>query len=700
MKTEPELTSDSAAPPDAPRRPHKLTAHGHTRIDDYYWLRERTNPEVIAYLEAENEYTEQSLAHTATLQQTIYDEMVGRIQETDQTVPERIGEYLYYSRTEQGKEYNIYCRRAVAPDAEEEIILDLNLLAEGEAFLKLGIFQISPDHNTLAYSLDTTGAEEYTIQFKDLRTQQLLPDSIEQTSYSAAWSADSQTLFYTTFDEAKRSDKIWRHHLGTDQSEDALLFHEEDELYRVFLYHTKDRRYIVLLVRSLETSEVYTLPAAQPEAAFTLVAPREPGVRYHIEHHDDRFFIVTNLEAPNYRIMTAPADAPAKSNWQEYLPHRDSVMIEGIDLFVYNLVVYERQNGLRTIRVVDLPQNTSHMIPFPEPVYTYATNSNPEFDTELLRFTYQSLTTPSSVYDYNMTSREGELLKQQVVKDYDPDNYRSERIFAQSVDGAQVPISLVYRTDLRQEGRPMPCLLYGYGSYGYSIEPAFDSHRVSLLDRGYVFAIAHIRGSKTLGRAWYDQGKFLNKRNTFEDFIACARHLIEQGYTSRDCLAIMGRSAGGLLIGAVLNMAPELFRAAVAGVPFVDVVTTMLDESIPLTVGEFEEWGNPNDPDYYEYMLSYSPYDNVSARDYPHLLVTAGINDPRVQYWEPAKWVARLRDNWAGDNRLLLKTEMGAGHAGPSGRYQSLRETALIYAFILDSVGDASSSAAEDGRDG
>lgn len=692
-----EQKQEWSAPPDAARRPQQLTTHGHTRVDEYYWLRERDDPRVIEYLEAENSYTQQMLSHTEALQQTLYGEMVARIQESDQTVPERIGEYYYYTRTEKGKEYSIYCRRYGSLDAGEEVILDLNVLASGEAFLNLGIFEVSPDHNLLAYSLDTSGAEEYTIYFKNLQTGELLPDRIERTNDSAEWAADSKTFLYTTLDDARRSDKVWRHRLGHTQQEDELLFHEPDELFRVFLYKSKDRRYLVLLVRSLETSEAYYLPASQPNASLTLVEPRASGVRYHIEHHDGRFFIVTNLQAPNFRIMTAPVASSSKENWQEYLAHRESVYIDGIDMFVRHLVVYERENGLRTIRIIDLDQDGTHYVTFPEDVYTFAENDNPEFDTDLLRFTYQSLTTPESVYDYSMSRGERELKKQETVKGYNADDYRSERLFARSEDGTLIPISLVYRADCFKPGIPSPCLLYGYGSYGYCIEPAFNSNRVSLLDRGFIWAIAHIRGGEDMGRTWYDQGKFLNKRNTFEDFIACARHLLAQGYTSRKQLAVMGRSAGGLLIGAVLNMAPELFRAAVAGVPFVDVVTTMLDQSIPLTVGEFEEWGNPNDPAYYEYMLSYSPYDNVTARDYPDLLVTAGLNDPRVQYWEPAKWVARLRDNWRGNHRLLLKTEMGAGHAGPSGRYESLREVAQIYAFILDSIRpallhDASSS--------
>lgn len=676
-----------AEPPDAARRPYKLTIHDHTRVDDYYWLRERNDPQVIAYLEAENAYTQQMLGHTEALQESLYEEMVARIQETDQTVPERIGNDYYYTRTEKGKEYSIYCRKRGSLEAPEEILLDLNVLAAGYDYLGLGIYKVSPDQNVLAYSLDTNGSEKYTIYFKDLRTGQQLPYEIAGTDYTAEWASDSRTLFYTTLDDARRSDRMWRHRLGNTAGDDEMLYHEPDELFRVALYRSKDRRYIMLLVRSLETAEVHYLPANQPDGSFTLIEPREPGVRYYAEHHTGRFFIVTNLQAPNFRLLTAAVKAPGRENWEEFLPHRDSVLLDGIEMFARHLVVYERENGLRTIRVADLQQESMHYVSFPETVYTFAENANPEFDTDLLRFTYQSLTTPNSVYDYHMPSGKLELKKQQAVKDYDTHAYRSERMVVEVDGGAKVPMSLVYRVDCFKTGEPMPCLLYGYGAYGYSIDPAFNSNRVSLLDRGFIWAIAHIRGGDDMGRAWYDQGKFLNKRNTFDDFIACARHLIDGGYTDSDRLAIMGRSAGGLLIGAVLNMAPQLFRAAVAGVPFVDVVTTMLDETIPLTVGEFEEWGNPKDPEFYRYMLSYSPYDNVDARNYPDILVTAGLNDPRVQYWEPAKWVARLRDHWSGDKRLLLRTELGAGHSGPSGRYQSLREVALYYAFLLDTVG-------------
>ena len=550
-------TLEPLMPPDAARRPQKLTLHGHTRVDDYYWLRERENPEVIAYLEAENAYTRQMLAHTEALQQTLYEEMVGRIQETDQSVPEQIDDYFYYWRVEEGQEYRIYCRKQGSLDAPEEVLLDLNELAEGHDYLNMGSFEVRPDHQILAYSLDTNGAEVYTVFFKDLRTGELLPDRIENTDYSAEWATDNRTFFYTTLDEARRSDKVWRHRLGTPAGDDDLLYHEEDELFRVYLYRTKDRRYIILLVRSLETAEAYYVPGNQPDLSFTLVQERTRGVRYEVEHHDERFFMVTNLEAPNFKLVTAPVASPGMENWQTLVPHREEVMLDGIELFKRYLVVYERENGLRSIRIADLQTDTWRTVEFPEVVYTYFENANPEFNTDLLRFTYQSLTTPDSVYDYDMATGARELKKQKAVKNYDPTVYRSERIFAMANDGARIPISLVYRADLHQAGQPMPCLLYGYGSYGYSIDPGFNSNRVSLLDRGFIWAIAHIRGGEDLGRAWYDQGKFLNKRNTFTDFIGCARHLIAEQYTTPDRLAIMGRSAGGLLTGAVLNMAPQ-----------------------------------------------------------------------------------------------------------------------------------------------
>ncbi len=617
----------------------------------------------------------------------LYDEMVGRMQETDSTAPVKLGEFYYYSRTEKGKQYSIHCRKAGSVEADEEILIDLNILAEGHDYLRLGVFRISPDQRLLAYSLDTDGAEDYTIQFKDLSTGELLPDRIKGTAYSAVWAEDNETLFYTTRDEAKRSYRLFRHKLGTDPLKDTLIHQEDDQLFRVMISKTRDRRYLILTISSLETSESHILETDSPKRSFRVVRPRRKGLRYSLHHRQGTFYVLTNDEATNFKVMTVKTSAPEKENWLEYIPHRENVLVERLALFENHMVVHERENGLQTLRILDFSNVESSYVPFPEPVYTVSGASNPEFGSGVYRFVYSSLTTSNSVIDYNMETSEWTLVKQKpVLGGYDPANYETERIFAPAEDGTEVPVSLVYRKGFARDGSS-PLLLYGYGSYGSSMDPGFNSSRLSLLDRGFVFAIAHVRGGQEMGRQWYEDGKFLKKKNTFTDFVACARHLIDEGYTSRERLAIMGRSAGGLLIGAVLNLAPELFKVAVAGVPFVDVVTTMMDESIPLTVGEFEEWGNPRDEKYYDYMLSYSPYDNVEAREYPHLLVTAGLNDPRVAYWEPAKWTAKLRRLKTDDNVLLLKTFMGAGHFSSSGRYDYLKDLVFEFAFIMDMLG-------------
>ena len=680
------------SPPQATPIHHKLTVHGHTRIDPYYWLREKGNPAVIGYLEAENAYAETVMAHTAELQDRLYTEMLGRIQETDLAVPVRRGAFVYYSRTEEGRQYPIYCRKPDRPEAEEAVLLDLNAEAEGHAYLRLGVYEISPDHRLLAYSLDTSGSEDYTVYVKDLSSGALLADQIPNTSYAVEWANDNRTLLYTTQDAAKRPHKVCRHRLGSDPAGDSELYHEADELYRVHLYTTKDRAYLVLSINSIETSEVWLLSADAPDRRFRLIQPRQTGLRYHVEHRDGLLYILTNAAAKNGRLVTAPAKDPARRNWREFVPHRASVKLDDMDVFADYLVLYERENGLRSLRVHHFADGQDRPVSFPEPVYTYAQAENPEFDTPTLRFTYMSLTTPDSVFDYDMAQGTRSLRKQKpVLGDFDPAAYRSERVFATAQDGARIPISLVYKTGFRRDGSH-PCLLYGYGSYGSSLDPWFSSNRLSLLDRGFVYALAHIRGGEEMGREWYEQGKLLHKKHTFTDFIACGQTLVAENYTSSQRLAIMGGSAGGLLIGAVINMAPRLAAVAVAQVPFVDVVTTMLDESIPLTVGEYEEWGNPRLKAYYDYMLSYSPYDNVDAQPYPHLLITAGLNDPRVQYWEPAKWTAKLRATKTDDTRLVLKTNMGAGHGGASGRYDLLKEIAFEYAFILDALGGPSAT--------
>ncbi|MGI9498836.1 MAG: S9 family peptidase [Geminicoccaceae bacterium] len=696
-------------PPVAKTVDHETEIHGYRRRDPYAWLKDKSDPEVIEHLEAENAYALGMMAHTEALQRTLYDEMIGRIQETDLSVPVRIDAYLYYSRTEEGRQYPIFCRRS-GDEAEEEVLLDLNVEAEGFDYLSLGLFEVSPDHRILAYALDTTGAESYTLRFKDLAGGEVLDDEIEGVSYSLEWANDSRTVFYTIEDHAKRPFRLLRHELG-QAGEDAAVFEEPDEMFRVGLSKTKDHAFLVLSVASIETSEAWLLGADLRTSDFRPIQPREKGHRYRIEHRNGLLYILSNRDAPNSKLMIAPVDRPDEANWQEMLAHDPGIMLNGLDMFEGFLVIYERRSGLRSVRVLSFeaedageegggaatpssvsampPEASAHEIAFEEPVYTVRGGSNPMYESRTLRFTYTSLTTPSSVYDYDMVTKERELLKRQpVLGDFDRNDYESERLFVTAGDGAKIPVSLVYRKGLELDGAS-PCLLYGYGAYGASTDPGFSSHRLSLLDRGVIYAIAHIRGGQEMGRQWYDQGKFLAKRNTFEDFIATGRALIEGGYTGSDRLAIMGGSAGGLLVGAVLNMAPDLVKAAVAKVPFVDVVNTMLDDSLPLTVPEYEEWGNPGDKTYYDYIESYSPYDNVVAKAYPHILVTAGLNDPRVHYWEPAKWTAKLRASKIDDNHLLLKTNMGAGHGGASGRYDALKELAFDYAFILDTLGVA-----------
>ena len=664
------------------------TLHGDVRVDHYFWLRDRTNPEVIAYLEAENRYTDTVMAPTRALQEVLYNEILGRIKQTDMNVPDRIGEYFYYSRTEEGKQYPIYVRRRGSMEAPEEVLLDQNQMAEGKRYFTLGAFSVSPDHRLLAFSVDTTGSERFTLMVKDLATGEILPERIDSVHFGATWAADNRTLFYTKTDEAHRPDRIFRHTLGTSPAADQMVFHEPDVLFRVGSYRTKDHAFVVISAGSFTSSEAWVVPAARPTEAFRVVSPRQKDVLYTVNHQDGRFVIRTNAGgANNFKLVTAPEGDPSPANWRDLVPHRDSVLLDGFDVFRDHLVLYERTNALRQIRVRDIRAGDEHVIAFEEPVYTASPGSNPEYNTATLRFGYQSMVTPFSVYDYDMATRRRELRKQtEVLGGYDPTQYATERTWARASDGTLVPVSLVYLKPLARDGsRPM--LLYAYGSYGSSMDPTFSSANLSLLDRGVVYAIAHIRGGQEMGRWWYDQGKMLNKRNTFTDFIAAAEHLVRERYTSSDRLAIRGGSAGGLLMGAVVNMRPDLFRVVVADVPFVDVINTMLDASIPLTAGEWEQWGNPATEEHYRYMLTYSPYDNVERKAYPAMLVTTGLNDPRVAYWEPAKWVAKLRAMKTDDNVLLLRTNMGAGHGGSSGRYDALRETAFRYAFILHQLG-------------
>jgi oligopeptidase B len=716
----------------------ELVAHGDSRTDDWYWLRDKDDPAVIAHLEAENAYTEAMTAGTKELQEALFAEIVARIEETDLSVPVRKGPWLYYTRTVEGSAYAIHCRQPAGPggrtgpagpggpegpgdpagaggavvgtgrsaDEGEQVLVDENLLAEGHEYFALGSLEVSPDHRWLVYSTDTTGGERFTMRFVDLATGSESPESIEDTSYGTAWANDNSTVFYVRVDEAMRPHQLWRHHVGTDPAEDALVYEEKDDRFYLGVGRTKDDRYVLMGLDSKVTSEVRALDADDPLGAFTVIEPRRHGVEYSVDHdrgdpglgRDGRFLIVTNDGAEDFRLMEAPDDAPGRPQWREVIPARSDVRLDGIDPFADHLVVYERQGGESRLRVLDAATGLSTPVDQPESPSTVWGGANPEYDTTALRYEYTSLVTPRSVFDLELGTGEATLLKRQpVLGDFDSASYRTERRWARADDGTDVPISLVYRPDLLESGAGgSPCLLYGYGSYETSIDPMFSSLRLSLLERGFVFAIAHVRGGGEMGRHWYEEGKLSAKPNTFTDFVACARELIGSGLTSPDRLVARGGSAGGLLMGAVANLAPELFRAVVAEVPFVDCLTTILDETLPLTVLEWDEWGNPvDDPAIYRVMKAYSPYDNVRSVDdagrpvrYPDILATAGLSDPRVGFWEPAKWVAKLRAA-NPENRVLLKTELGAGHGGPSGRYDAWRDEAFVYAFILDALGPA-----------
>ena len=640
---------------------------------------------MIAYLEAENRHTEDVMASTKPLQEALYNEILGRIQETDVSVPVKRDDYFYYTRTVEGQAYSIQCRKHGTLDAPEEILLDSNAAAEGQKYFRLGNFAVSPDHRLLAYSTDLEGDESYTIQVKNLATGELLTDRIANTYYTLEWANDNRTFFYTVLDAAKRPYRAFRHQLGA--SSDTLIYQEDDARFNLGLAKTRSRRFVFIELASPLTSELRYLQANDPRGDFRVLLPRRQGVEYDASHHGEYFYIRTNDQAKDFRLMRTPVDNATEAGLEEVIPARPAITIEGVDSFENHIVVYERERGLETICIRDGSGAFSHYIEFPEPVYSASATGNAEYKTNLLRFNYTSLVTPASVFDYNIHTRELELKKQYEVRGgYDATQYQSERIFATAPDGVEVPISLVYRKGFGRNGSN-PLLLYGYGAYGHSIDPGFSSARLSLLDRGFVYAIAHIRGGAELGEEWHDHGKLLEKRNTFTDFIACAEHLLATAYTSTERLSIMGGSAGGLLVGAVLNLRPELFHAAIAKVPFVDVLNTMLDPTLPLTIAEYEEWGNPEQEQFYRYIRSYSPYDNVTPREYPAMLVTAGLNDPRVSYWEPAKWVAKLRAVKADSNLLLLKTDLGGGHFGPSGRYEGFKEVAFDYAFLLRSVG-------------
>ncbi|MEO5924410.1 MAG: S9 family peptidase [Bryobacteraceae bacterium] len=667
-------------PPVAKVVPTSATLFHDTRTDPYAWLRDRNDPDTIPYLEAENAYTKSVMDPTAALQKTLYDEMLSRIQQTDLSVPIRRDDYFYYTRTEEGKQYAIYCRKQGSLDAAEEILLDGNILSEGHEYFRIGNFLVSPDGQLLAYSTDVLGDETYTIRVKNLATGELLPDEIPNTYYSLEWAADNETFFYCTLDEAKRPYKIFRHHLGT--ATDTLVHHEEDERFTVEISRTSSREFLLIDIDSSLTSEVRYLRSADPTGDFTPILPRTQDVEYDVTHHGDYFYIRTNDKAKTFRVMRTPTASPSIESREEFLPTRPGITVESMRAFRDYLVIEERDQGLTQIHIHHFPTADRHRVAFDEAVYFTDVGGNAEFNTDIVRFTYTSLVTPESVFDYKLSSRTRELKKQHPVLGYDPTLYASERLQATATDGTQVPISLVYKKGFERNGRA-PMLLDGYGAYGLSHDPTFRSDRLSLIDRGFVYAIAHIRGGADLGKPWHEDGRMLTKKNTFTDFIACAEHLIAQHYTSSDVLAITGGSAGGLLMGAVLNMRPDLFAAVVTRVPFVDALNTELDATLPLTIGEWEEWGNPAEEKYYHYIKSYAPYENVYAQAYPAMLVTAGLNDPRVSYWEPAKWVARLRALKTDSRTLLLKTEMGHGHFGASGRYEHLKETAFNYAFLL-----------------
>lgn len=671
--------------PKAKKIPKELVAHNDIRIDNYYWLNNRDNADVIAYLEAENAYYQQMTAHTSELQQKLFEEMKSRIKEDDSSVPYFYNGYWYITRYELGKDYPIYSRKKGHLEAEEEIMFDVNEMAKGFSYYKITSLNISDDNRYCAFGVDTVSRREYVLQVKDLFTGEILPFKIEKTTGASTWSADGKYLFYSRKDaQTLRANTIFRHKIGTTVKDDVLLFEEIDETFSTFIYRSKSRKYLIIGSESTLTSEYRILEADSPDREFRVFSPREHGLEYSISHYQDQFYILTNKDdAENFKLMVTSENQTSSTYWKDLIPHRRDTLLEGIDIFKDYLVLSERTNGLNQIWIK--PWNEEgYYLPFDNETYTAFTTTNIDFDTEILRYAYQSLATPASVIDFNMRTLEKEVKKEQVVLgEFNKEDYFEERVWATANDGVNVPISLVYKKGLELNGEN-PLLLYAYGSYGASMEAYFSSLRLSLLNRGFVFAIAHVRGGEDLGREWYENGKLLNKKNTFTDFIACSDFLIEKGYTSAQHLYAEGGSAGGLLMGAVINMRPDLYNGVIAQVPFVDVVTTMLDDTIPLTTGEYDEWGNPNEKEYYEYMKSYSPYDNVSAQAYPNLYISTGFHDSQVQYWEPAKWVAKLRALRTNNNQLFLDTNMETGHGGASGRFESIKEVAKEYAFLLD----------------
>ncbi|MGO2358606.1 S9 family peptidase [Mesonia sp.] len=677
-------------PPKAKKIAKELHVHEETRIDDYFWMNDREHPDVIKFLEDENEYNAQITAHTQEFQKDLFEEMKSRIKEDDESVPYKHNGYWYYARFEKGKDYPIYARKKESLEAPEEILFNVNEMAKGHRYFKLSGVNISPDNKLAAFGVDNVSRRNYTIQIKNLETGAILPLKIETTTGSSTWANDNQTLFYTRKDEKTlRSNQIFQHVLGEDPKDDLLVYQEEDDTFNAYVYKTKSDKYVIIGSSSTLSDEYRILDANEPRGEFRMFQERCRGLEFSISHFEDHFYILTNKDdATNFKLMKTPIDALGKENWTEVLAHREEVLLEDIDIFKEFLVVSERSNGLNHIRVMRWDKTDDYYIPFDNETYTTGTGANPDFDTLTLRYGYNSLTTPTSIIDFNMKTKDSVVMKEQSVLDktFRKENYISERIWATAKDGTEVPISLVYKKGIQRDGTN-PVLQYAYGSYGHTVDPSFSTTRLSLLNRGFVFAIAHIRGGEYLGRNWYEQGKMLQKKNTFTDFIACSQYLIDQKWTSPQHLYAMGGSAGGLLMGVVLNEAPQLYNGVIAAVPFVDVISTMLDDSIPLTTGEYDEWGNPNEKEYYDYMKSYSPYDNVKAQEYPNILITTGFHDSQVQYWEPAKWTAKLRALKTDKNILLFHTNMDAGHGGASGRFDALKEVAEDYAFLLDLEG-------------
>ncbi len=674
-------------PPVAKKVPHKLTIHNDTRIDNYYWLNNRENKEVLEYLTAENNYTKAMMQHTEGFQNELFEEMKARIKEDDTSVPYKLNGYWYITKFETGKDYPIYVRKKESLESSEEILFDCNVMAKDHAYFKLGGISISSDNTMAAFSTDVVSRRQYTIRVKNLVTGDVYKDEIKNTTGSITWANDNKTLFYAKRDEVTlRSYKIFKHVLGTHEEQDVEVFHEEDDTYNTFIYKTKSKKYLVIGSSSTLTTEYRILNADTPNGDFKVFQERTKDLEYSIAHFDDSFYIITNADnSTNFKVCKTPETNTEKGNWEDVIPHRNHVLVEDIEIFKEYLVVNERKNGLNNIRIISWNGNEDYYLPFNNETYNAYLGNNPDFESDTLRYGYNGLTNPSSIIDYNFKTKTKDIKKEQEVLGgtFKKENYESKRLWATARDGVKVPISIVYKKGIALDGTN-PLLQYAYGSYGSTIDPSFSSIRLSLLDRGFIYAISHVRGGEYLGRDWYEEGKLLTKKNTFTDFIDCSKYLISERYTSNDHLYAYGGSAGGLLMGAIINMNPELYKGVLAAVPFVDVVTTMLDDSIPLTTGEYDEWGNPNDTEFYNYMKSYSPYDNVEAKDYPNMLVTTGLHDSQVQYWEPAKWVAKLRDLKTNNNKLLLHTDMDAGHGGASGRFESLKEVALEYAFLLD----------------